>query len=92
MVKGITANVRYLHAILSHPEFTGGDYDTGFLPRQHEALLGNTEDPKLTEAALLASVVYAYQRDQKRAKTLPQAPSEGEAGISAWRRALRRGR
>ncbi|ATB36054.1 biotin carboxylase of acetyl-CoA carboxylase [Cystobacter fuscus] len=92
VVKGITANVRYLHAILSHPEFTGGDYDTGFLPRQHEALLGKTEDPQLTEAALLASVVYAYQRDQKRAKSLPQAPAQGEVGISAWRRALRHGR
>ena len=37
VVKGITTNVRYLHALLSHPEFTGGDYDTGFLTRQHEA-------------------------------------------------------
>jgi acetyl-CoA carboxylase biotin carboxylase subunit len=92
VVKGITANVRYLHAILSHPEFTGGDYDTGFLPRQHEALLGKAEDPKLTEAALLASVVYAYQRDQKRAKSLPQTSAQGEVGISAWRRALRHGR
>jgi acetyl-CoA carboxylase biotin carboxylase subunit len=91
VVKGITTNVRYLHALLSHPEFAGGDYDTGFLTRQHEVLVGKEEDPQLTEAALLASVVYAYQRDQKRAKSLPQAPS-GEAGISAWRRATRHGR
>jgi len=38
-------------------------------------------------------VVYAYQRDQKKAKTLTQAPSEGgKGGISAWRLASRRGR
>ncbi|WP_233605328.1 acetyl/propionyl/methylcrotonyl-CoA carboxylase subunit alpha [Corallococcus sp. AB030] len=27
VVKGITTNIRYLHGILSHPEFVGGDYD-----------------------------------------------------------------
>ncbi|QRN95752.1 acetyl-CoA carboxylase biotin carboxylase subunit [Archangium violaceum] len=93
VVKGITTNVRYLKGILSHPEFVEGDYDTSFLTREHETLLGKTEDPQLTEAALLASVVYAYQRDQKRAKTLTQAPSQGgKGGISAWRLSSRRGR
>ncbi|ATB31109.1 acetyl-CoA carboxylase biotin carboxylase subunit [Melittangium boletus] len=91
VVKGITTNVRYLHAILSHEEFVGGDYDTSFLPREHTALVGGAEDPQLTEAALLASVVYAYQRDQKRTRNMPQT-SSGETGISSWRRALRRGR
>ncbi|HEX8439811.1 acetyl-CoA carboxylase biotin carboxylase subunit [Archangium sp.] len=91
VVKGITTNVRYLKAILSHPEFVEGDYDTSFLTREHETLLGKGEDPQLTEAALLASVVYAYQRDQKRAKTLTQAPtSGGGAGMSAWRLSTRR--
>jgi len=93
VVKGITTNTRYLKAILSHPEFVEGDYDTSFLTREHETLLGKGEDPQLTEAALLASVVYAYQRDQKKAKTLTQATSEGgKGGISAWRLANRRGR
>jgi acetyl-CoA carboxylase biotin carboxylase subunit len=90
VVKGITTNVRYLKGILSHPEFIAGDYDTSFLTREHETLQGK-EDPQLTEAALLASVVYAYQRDQKRAKTLTQTPSGGgKGGISAWRLSSRR--
>ena len=29
VVKGITTNIRYLHAILAHPDFIGGNYDTG---------------------------------------------------------------
>jgi acetyl-CoA carboxylase, biotin carboxylase subunit len=92
VVKGITTNVRYLHALVSHPEFRGGDYDTSFLTREHTALVGGAEDPQLTEAAVLASVVYAYQRDQKRARGLPQATAaSGETGISAWRRAGRSG-
>jgi acetyl-CoA carboxylase, biotin carboxylase subunit len=88
VVKGITTNTRYLKAILAHPEFTGGDYDTSFLTREHTVLLGG-EDPKLQEVALLASAVFAHQRDQKRAKALPQQAGPGTGGVSAWRRGLR---
>ncbi|MDY7226861.1 acetyl-CoA carboxylase biotin carboxylase subunit [Hyalangium rubrum] len=90
VVKGITTNVRYLKAILAHPEFTGGDYDTGFLPREHNTLLGQ-DDPKLHEVALLASAVFAHQRDQRKAKTLPQKAggSAGTGGQSPWRQGLR---
>lgn len=91
VVKGITTNIRYLKAILAHPEFIEGDYDTSFLTRQHDALLG-AEDPKLSEMALLASVVHTYQKDQKRAKTLPAASGGqggGNGGVSPWKLALR---
>ncbi|QDE66541.1 acetyl-CoA carboxylase biotin carboxylase subunit [Myxococcus xanthus] len=91
VVKGITTNIRYLKAILAHPEFIEGDYDTSFLTRQHDALLG-AEDPKLSEMALLASVVHTYQKDQKRAKTLPSASGGqggGNGGVSPWKQALR---
>jgi acetyl-CoA carboxylase biotin carboxylase subunit len=57
------------------------------LVRQHTALLGK-EEKHLTEIALLASVVYARQRDLERAKALPQAKGNG---VSAWRRNGRRG-
>ena len=91
VVKGITTNVRYLRAIMDHPEFAAGDYDTGLLSRAHAELLG-TETPELTETALLASAVYALQRDQKRARTLPSASGQGQQGgpRSPWRSGLRR--
>jgi acetyl-CoA carboxylase biotin carboxylase subunit len=90
VVKGITTNTRYLKAILAHPEFLEGDYDTSFLTREHDTLLG-VEDAKLSEMALLASAVHAYQRDQKRAKTLPSASGQGggNGGASPWKQALR---
>ncbi|RKI31315.1 acetyl-CoA carboxylase biotin carboxylase subunit [Corallococcus sp. AB004] len=90
VVKGITTNIRYLHGILSHPEFVGGDYDTSFLTRHHTALLGE-EDTKLSEVALLASTLHPFQRDQKRAKTLPSRAGGGDAPgrISPWRLALK---
>jgi len=83
VVKGITTNIRYLHAILGHPEFVGGNYDTGFLPRNHAALLGR-HDPGLEEVALLAAVVDAYQRDARRRRSLAPA-STSTSGRSPWR-------
>jgi acetyl-CoA carboxylase biotin carboxylase subunit len=85
VVKGITTNTRYLLAILDHPEFQAGDYDTGFLGRAHEALLGGG-GADLHKVALLASAVRAFERDQQRAQTLPtRASTTG----SAWRQGLR---
>jgi acetyl-CoA carboxylase biotin carboxylase subunit len=89
VVKGITTNVRYLDAILAHPEFQGGDYDTSFLPRQHEQLLANP-DGSLEELAMVAGVIDAYERDQKRAKALPVAASGNGGGIAPWRLVGRR--
>jgi acetyl-CoA carboxylase biotin carboxylase subunit len=65
------------------PEFVGGDYDTGFLGRAHQALLG-APDPRLREVALLASVVYRHQQDRARAAKL-QAP-RASTTPSRWRR------
>jgi len=83
VVKGITTNIRYLRAILAHPEFVAGNYDTGFLPRLHSALLGR-HDHQLGEVALLAAVVDAYQRDQRRQRTIAPVTG-GSAGRSPWR-------
>jgi acetyl-CoA carboxylase biotin carboxylase subunit len=90
-VKGITTNIRYLKAVMDHPEFAGGDYDTSFLVRGHQELLG-TEDAKLREVALMAAVVYAQQRDQAKRKQLTQKAGAAQGGASAWRSGLRRGR
>jgi len=83
VVKGITTNLRYLLAVMDAPEFVAGDYDTGFLGRAHQALLG-TEDPRLREVALMASAVYRHQQDRARAAQV-QAP-RGTATPRRWRR------
>lgn len=84
VVKGITTNVRYLRAIMEHPEFISGDYDTGFLGRAHQQLL-DKENPKLTEVSILAAAVHAYENDAKRAQTLTVKDSNSQPA-SAWRR------
>ncbi|HZA51141.1 MAG TPA: acetyl-CoA carboxylase biotin carboxylase subunit, partial [Myxococcaceae bacterium] len=89
VVKGITTNVRYLRSIMRHPEFQSGDYDTGFLARHHQELLGG-DDPHLREMAMLASVVYAHQRNLEQAKALPKGGNGPSSAISPWRLAGRR--
>ena len=82
VIKGITTNVRYLQAIMRHPKFQEGDYDTGFLARHHQDLVGK-DDPHLREVAMLASVVYVHQRNLEQAKALPRngkGPSSAMAG------------
>ncbi|HLL55950.1 MAG TPA: acetyl-CoA carboxylase biotin carboxylase subunit [Myxococcaceae bacterium] len=91
VVKGITTNIRYLRAVMEHPEFASGDYDTSFLVRAHQELLG-TENEKLREVAVMAAVVYAQQRDQAKRKQLTLKAGGSSNGGSAWRAGLRRGR
>ncbi|MGO8968219.1 MAG: acetyl/propionyl/methylcrotonyl-CoA carboxylase subunit alpha [Myxococcaceae bacterium] len=91
VVKGITTNLRYLRAIVEHPDFVSGEYDTGFLGRAHAAL---TEEPggEVAEAALLASVVHARARDLRRQRTLHPTKAPPGASLSGWRLASRRPR
>jgi acetyl-CoA carboxylase biotin carboxylase subunit len=82
VVKGITTNIRYLSAIMDNPEFTGGDYDTGFLPRQHAALIG-TADGHLEDLSVIAAAVWAHTQEEKRKGSLPAASASAPA--SRWR-------
>jgi len=86
-VTGITTNIRYLAAILDHPSFLAGDYDTGLLTREHQKLLGAI-DPQQEELALIASAVLAYERDARRARSMGKQSEL--PGISAWRLAPKR--
>jgi acetyl-CoA carboxylase biotin carboxylase subunit len=87
MLKGITTNLRYLRHIMEAPEFVNGNYDTGFLGREHKKLLGEP-DLELSRASLIAAAVYAHQRKEKQAATVQTARSGG--GTSSWRASGRR--
>jgi len=90
VLTGITTNLRYLKQIMEHPEFVGGNYDTGFLGREHQKLLG-VEDPALTRASVIAAAVRAHQRMEKQQAQIAQVQSKGGGGGgSAWRTAGRR--
>ena len=83
VVKGITTNIRYLQQIVTHPEFVKGDYDTGFLGREHQTLLG-ADDPEKTRASMIAAAVFAHQRTEARALAVP-GPGSANTTRSSWR-------
>jgi acetyl-CoA carboxylase biotin carboxylase subunit len=85
VVKGITTNIRYLRAVMDAREFVEGDYDTSFLVREHQALLG-AEDGALRDIAVLASAVYRFQQDRAKAGQVAVAKERGGGGQSRWRR------
>lgn len=89
VIKGITTNVRYLKHIVEHPTFQQGDYDTGFLAREHTALLGAAH-PELEKAALIAAAVYSHQQAEKREARLASPSAAPRSSPSAWRQAGRR--
>ncbi len=86
VVKGITTNIAYLKGILSHPEFQRGDYDTGFLGREHQTLLGQAK-PALTQVAMIAAALQKHHRLSANAK---QTTTAAAAATSAWRTSGRR--
>jgi acetyl-CoA carboxylase biotin carboxylase subunit len=88
VLMGITTNLRYLAQILEHPTFVNGNYDTGFLDREHAALLSR-QDPALTRASLLAAAVYAHRRAESQAASVRPPRAASTAG--GWRSAGRRG-
>jgi acetyl-CoA carboxylase biotin carboxylase subunit len=79
-VHGITVNLRYLRAVLDHPAFRSGDYDTGFCQTYAEDLLAKPE-PRNETVALIAAAVAAHRRDHDERVAFGE-PSG--AGRSNW--------
>jgi acetyl-CoA carboxylase biotin carboxylase subunit len=67
VVHGIATNVPWLVAVLGHPAFRAGDYDTGFCAAFARELV-RPPDPSLEEVALIAAAVEAFQRDHDEAQ------------------------
>jgi acetyl-CoA carboxylase biotin carboxylase subunit len=82
VVKGITTNLPFLQAVLEHPEFVAGDYDTGFLTREH-AKLTQRSSSELEQVAVMAAAIYAQQRPLERGSGLANA--QPDQRVSNWR-------
>jgi len=81
VVRGIITNVHFLQAVLEHPQFVAGDYDTGLLTRENKKLI-QQDRPDVQEVAIMAAAIYAEQRSLQR-RSLAQAKVEQRP--SAWR-------
>ncbi len=91
-MRGIETNLAFHRRCLRHPEFIAGEFDTGFIGRNAEAL-APTADAHELEAAIIA-VALAHGTVSPATASAAHVPhgalTNGHtAEISGWRRQLR---
>jgi acetyl-CoA carboxylase biotin carboxylase subunit len=80
-VRGIETNLPFHRRALRHPLFLAGEFDTGFIGREHAALTPRADGPAL-EAALIAAALDAAG---KTAPPVAAPTAATAAGPSPWR-------
>jgi acetyl-CoA carboxylase, biotin carboxylase subunit len=90
-VRGIETNLAFHRRCVRHPAFVVGDFDTGFIGRNAEALAPRADAAELDAAVIAAALEAATASPARRAPTATTAPmaNGASAEISGWRRSLR---
>jgi acetyl-CoA carboxylase biotin carboxylase subunit len=73
VVTGIRTNLAFHQKLMAHPDFVAGRYDTGFIDRHRDALLGYAGVPEGDEAAVAAAIAIAVHREAQAGVAAPAA-------------------
>ena len=84
IVTGIRTNLAFHEKLFTHPDFVAGNYDTGFIERNKEALLGYPLVPDADREAVAVAVAIAAARMERA--TGASAADAGATGsrLSPW--------
>jgi acetyl-CoA carboxylase biotin carboxylase subunit len=84
VVTGIRTNLAFHEKLFTHPEFVAGDYDTGFIDRHRDELLGYPLVPEADRDAVAVAIALAAARMERA--TGQNAAAKGEEGsrLSPW--------
>ncbi len=84
IVTGIRTNLAFHEKLFSHPEFVAGRYDTGFIDRHKDALLGYPSVPEADRDSVAVAIAIAAARMERA--TGASAAQTGESGsrLSPW--------
>ena len=84
IVTGIRTNLAFHEKLFNHPAFIAGEYDTGFIERYQEELLGYPVVPAADQEAVCVAVALAAARMERA--TGANAAVRGEEGsrLSPW--------
>jgi acetyl-CoA carboxylase biotin carboxylase subunit len=87
LVSGIQTNLSFHRKVMRHAGFCAGEYDTGFIGREQESLLGGAEaDGSSLDAAIAAAAIeVALESGVRVGADETGNGGNGRAGISAWR-------
>jgi acetyl-CoA carboxylase, biotin carboxylase subunit len=84
LVTGIRTNLAFHEQLLAHPEFAAGRYDTGFIERYREQLLGHPPVTESRREAVAVAVAVAAARAERATGAVPATPGEGGSRLSPW--------
>ena len=84
IVTGIRTNLAFHEKLFSHPEFVAGHYDTGFIERHKDVLLGYPNVAEVDHDAVAVAIAIAAARMERA--TGANAARTGETGsrLSPW--------
>ncbi|MFO0659783.1 MAG: acetyl-CoA carboxylase biotin carboxylase subunit [Polyangiaceae bacterium] len=91
VVTGIRTNLAFHEKLLAHPEFAAGKYDTGFIERHRDQLLGYGNVPAEEAPTLAIAAALAAARIELRDNRATGAAASS-GGLSPWVQQHRGGR
>jgi acetyl-CoA carboxylase biotin carboxylase subunit len=84
VVTGIRTNLAFHEKLFAHPEFVAGRYDTGFIERHKNDLLGYPAVPADRRQAVAAAVAVAAARMERATGATQATAGESGSRLSPW--------
>lgn len=84
VVTGIRTNLSFHEKLFTNPDFVAGKYDTGFLDRHKDELLGYASVPKDTQESIAVAVAIAASRLERATGAKEAERGEAGAHLSPW--------
>jgi acetyl-CoA carboxylase biotin carboxylase subunit len=84
VVTGIRTNLAFHEKLFAHPDFIAGKYDTGFLDRHRDELLGYPRVPQGDERAVAVAVALAAARMERATGADLATTGETGARLTPW--------
>jgi acetyl-CoA carboxylase, biotin carboxylase subunit len=84
VVTGIRTNIAFHQKLFEHPDFVAGKYDTGFLERHKDDLLGYGTVPERDRMSVAVAVAIAASRLERATGVSTAETSESKTHLSPW--------
>ncbi len=79
VIRGISSNIPFQAALLAHPKFVAGDFNTGFIAEHYGAGVAASDVPHADPLFLVALAAFVRRKAQRRASGISgQIPGHGE--------------
>jgi len=84
IVTGIRTNLAFHEKLFQHPDFVAGNYDTGFIERNKDSLLGYPQVPAADREAVAVAVAIAAARLERATGATAAHTGESGSRLSPW--------